>query len=68
MNADWEEGLLWLLLAAREVTHESTGFSPNELVFGHIVRGSLAVLHNDWRDAEPPQNMIDYVNGSRQCL
>ena len=35
LNQDWEEGLLWLLLAAREVVQDSTGFSPNELVFGH---------------------------------
>lgn len=34
---DWEEGLPWLLLAAPEVVQESTGFSPNNLVFGHTV-------------------------------
>ena len=27
LNRDWEEGLPWLLLAAREVVQESTGFS-----------------------------------------
>ena len=32
---DWEDGLPWLLLAARAVVQDSTGFSPNELVFGH---------------------------------
>lgn len=51
MNADWEDGLPWLLLAAREVTQESTGFSPNDLVFGHAVRGPLAALQEDWKDA-----------------
>ena len=30
----WEDALPWLLLAVREVTQASTGFSPNELVFG----------------------------------
>ncbi len=34
LNRDWEEGLPWLLLAAREVTQSSLGFSPNKLVFG----------------------------------
>ncbi len=38
LNRDWEEGLPWLLLAAREVQQESFGFSPNDLVFGHRVR------------------------------
>ena len=32
---DWDEGLPFLLLAARETVQESTGFSPAELVFGH---------------------------------
>lgn len=68
MGADWEDGLPWLLLAAREVTQESTGFSPNELVFGHIVRGPLAALQSDWKEAVPPQNLIDDVHGFRQRL
>lgn len=38
---DREEGLPCLMLAAREVTQESTGFSPNELVFAHTVHGSI---------------------------
>lgn len=41
LGHDWEEGPPWLMLAAREVTQESTGFSPNDLVFGHKVRRSL---------------------------
>lgn len=36
LSKDWEEGLPWLLLAAREVCQESTGFSPNNLVFGRV--------------------------------
>lgn len=46
LDRDWEEGLPWLMLASREVVQESTGFSPNDLVFGHRVRGLLAVLQN----------------------
>ncbi|KAI2654741.1 Retrovirus-related Pol polyprotein from transposon opus [Labeo rohita] len=46
LDRDWEEGLPWLLLAAREVLQESTGFSPNDLVFGHRVCGLLAVLQD----------------------
>lgn len=40
LKSDWEEGFPWLLLAAREVVQESTGFSPYELVFAHIVYGA----------------------------
>lgn len=68
LSKDWEEGLPWLLLAAREVCQESTGFSPNDLVFGHRVRGPLAVLHDDWSKEEPPANLLDYVNGFRHRL
>ena len=39
LDRDWEEGLPWLMLAVREALLESTGFSPNDLVFGHTVGG-----------------------------
>lgn len=68
MKGDWEEGLPWLLLAARGVTQESTGFSPNDLVFGHKVRGPLALLCDQWKETEIPKNLIDYVNGFRHRL
>ena len=55
MDKDWEEGLPWLLLVAREVSKESTGFSPNYLVFGH------AVLQDDRKSPEPPQSLLSYV-------
>ena len=63
MDRDWEEGLPWLLLAAREVTQEGTGFSPNDLVFGHTVHGPLNPLYEQWKE-----NLVDYVNGFHQRL
>ena len=68
MDRDWEDGMPWLMLAAREAVQESTGFSPNELVFSHTVRGPLAVLKAGWVDVEPPKNLIDFVNGFRHRL
>lgn len=68
MNRDWEEGLPWLMLAAREVTQESTGFSPNELVFGHTIRGPLAVLRDGWVPTEPSKKLTEYVDGFRRRL
>lgn len=65
---DWEEGLPWLLLAAREVVQESTGFSPNDLVFGHTVRGPLSLFKDGWKGSDPPTNLIDYVNGFKHRL
>lgn len=33
----------------------------HELVFGHTVCGPLAALQNDWKEAEPPQNLTAYM-------
>lgn len=68
LSQDWEEGLPWLLLAIHEVSQESTTFSPNELVFGHTVRGPLAVFSDDWKTVEPPSTVLNYVNDFRRHL
>lgn len=57
-----------MLLAIREVVQESTGFSPNELVFGHTVRGPIALLADEWRTSDPPENVLDYVSSFRYRL
>lgn len=51
-----------MLLAILEVVEESTGFSPNELVFGHTVRGPTAVLADEWKVSDPPEKVFDYVS------
>ena len=68
LGMDWEEGLPWLMLAAKEVTQESTGFSPNDLGFAYSVRGPLAVLRDSFKNSDPPQNLIDYMNEFRHRL
>lgn len=68
LQQDWEQGLPWLLLAARQVVQESTGFSPNELVFGHTVRGPLDTFCDSVTLSEPPQNLIHYISGFRHRL
>lgn len=50
------------MLAIREVSQESTGFSPNELVFRQTLRGPLAMLGEELKDAELPDNVLNYVN------
>ena len=58
---DWDEGDHLLLFAARESIQESLGFSPFELVFGHQVRGPLALLSEQWTNKETHVNLLDYV-------
>lgn len=37
-------------------------------MFGHTVRGPIAVLADQWNTSEPPENVIDYVNSFRYRL
>ena len=53
-------GTPWVILLAREVVKESTGFSPKDLVIWHSVHGPLAVLQKE--------NLEDHVNGFRRHL
>ncbi|XP_041824841.1 uncharacterized protein LOC121629272 [Melanotaenia boesemani] len=48
----------------------SSGFSPNELVFGHAVRSLLAALKSNLVSTEAPRNLIDFVTGfhHRLCM
>ncbi|KAK0153503.1 Retrovirus-related Pol polyprotein from transposon 412 [Merluccius polli] len=68
MKRDWEEALPWLLLAARGVIQESTGFCPNDLVFGHKVRTSLSVLNAEFDQSKTPASLVEYVDGFRRKL
>lgn len=59
-NRDWDEGLPLLLFAVREATQKSLGFSPTDLVFGHVVCGPLWLLKVKWSSetSETQHNII----------
>ena len=60
---DWDEGIHFLLFAARESVQESLGFSPFELVFGHTVRGPLKLLKEKFlSDDNSSLNLLQYVS------
>ena len=42
---DWETKITFALFALRTVTHESTGFSPAEFVYGNELRTPTTLLH-----------------------
>ena len=63
---DWDEGIHLLLFAVRESVHESLGFSPFELVFGHTVRGPLKEKFLSQEDT--PLNLLQYVSDFRSKL
>ncbi|KAK3878761.1 hypothetical protein Pcinc_016573 [Petrolisthes cinctipes] len=59
---DWDKGVPFLLFATREVPKESLGFSPNELVFAHHVRGPLSIVKEAWSsDVDTSKNLLHYV-------
>ena len=65
---DWDEGVPLLLFASREITQESLGFSPFELIFGHTVRGPLKLLKDQWLESEIKKDVLSYVVSFREKL
>ena len=55
---DWDKLLPYVLFAYREVPQASTGFSPFELIYGHNVRGPMAVLKEAWESAESQDTSV----------
>lgn len=65
---DWADAVPWLLFACREVSQESLGFSPSDLVFAHTPRGPLSVLKDQFLNELPAKDILSYVLHSRSRL
>jgi len=68
---EWHRYLAPLLFAYREVLQKSTKFSPFELVYGHTVRGPLALLKELWEgnvDEPETRTAYEYVLNLRERL
>ena len=68
---DWDKYLNAMLFAYREVSQESLGFSPFELIYGRSVRGPMAILKQLWsKEIEDPQvkSTYQYVIDLRERL
>ncbi|KAJ8038132.1 hypothetical protein HOLleu_19119 [Holothuria leucospilota] len=69
IERDWDEGIPFVMFAARESIQESLGFSPFELVFGHTVRGPLKLLKEKWlSDPGEDIHLLDYVSRFKDRL
>ena len=60
-SKDWDEGVHLLLFAVRESVHKALGFSPFELVFGHVPRGPLKLLKEAWLDVDCSEDVITRI-------
>ena len=66
---DWDRLVPYVLFAYREVPHESTGFSPFELMYGRDVRGPLDVLREHWdSDTKSEESAVSHVLLMRERL
>ncbi|GFT04728.1 retrovirus-related Pol polyprotein from transposon 412 [Trichonephila clavipes] len=59
---DWEGVLPLALFSLRTVAHESTGFSPTELVMGKNLRTSQTLVYEEWmEEGNPSQSVVEYI-------
>ena len=65
-SKDWDEGIHLLLFAVHESVQKSLGFSPFELVFGHVVEGPLLLLKEKWLNEKI--SVLKYVATFRDRL
>jgi len=65
---DWDQGLPFLLFAIRDSVQESLGFTPNELVFGHQVRGPLKLIKDRCFDNDCAENVLSYVQKIKERM
>ncbi|GBM10548.1 hypothetical protein AVEN_46529-1 [Araneus ventricosus] len=69
---DWEKNLPATLLALRTVTHESTGFSPAELVHGKNLRTPEVLLYEHCINPQESESSVteyvfELINKMRRC-
>jgi hypothetical protein len=55
----WDEVLPLVLFSLRASKHETTGFSPFELMYGYQIRGPLDILRELWVDECQEQERVD---------
>ncbi|XP_076049419.1 uncharacterized protein LOC143030103 [Oratosquilla oratoria] len=65
---DWEEGLPFLLFAARTAVQDSLGCSPASLLFGHEVRGPLKMVKEKWMEEEVQVPSLQYLSQVQEKL
>ncbi|GFS94488.1 retrovirus-related Pol polyprotein from transposon 412 [Trichonephila clavipes] len=59
---DWEGVLPLALFSLRTVEHESTGFSPTELVMGKNLRTPQTLVYEEWmEEGNTSQSVVEYI-------
>lgn len=58
---DWERCLPGAMFALRTAAHETTGFTPSELVYGRNLRGPLDLLREHWVEPNVHPSVLEHV-------
>ncbi|GFW76970.1 hypothetical protein TNCV_2593511 [Trichonephila clavipes] len=59
---DWEGVLPLALFSLRTVAHESTGFSPTEMVMGKNLRTPQTLVYEEWmEEGNTSQSVVEYI-------
>lgn len=56
---EWDTALPAMLFALRSVAHESTGFSPAELVYGRALRSPLKLIRENWEEEDSDPTVVE---------
>ncbi|GFX05921.1 retrovirus-related Pol polyprotein from transposon 412 [Trichonephila clavipes] len=71
-GSEWDKHLPSILLALRTVSHESTGYTPSELVYGKNLRTPETLVIEHWMEPEEEgdlvtEYMFKLINRLKRC-
>ncbi|GFY25570.1 retrovirus-related Pol polyprotein from transposon 17.6 [Trichonephila clavipes] len=71
-GSEWDKHLPSILLALRTVSHESTGYTPSELVYGKNLRTPVTLVMKHWMEPEEESDifteyMFNLINRFKRC-
>ncbi|GFY01831.1 retrovirus-related Pol polyprotein from transposon 17.6 [Trichonephila clavipes] len=71
-GSEWDKHLPSILLALRTVSHESTGYTPSELVYEKNLRTPETLVMEHWMEPEEEgdlvtEYMFKLINRSKRC-
>ncbi|GFS94023.1 retrovirus-related Pol polyprotein from transposon 297 [Trichonephila clavipes] len=68
-GSEWDKHLPSILLALRTVSHESTGYTPSELVYGKNLRTPETLVMEHWMEPEEEGDLVEVAGKEpRPCI
>ncbi|GFV67682.1 retrovirus-related Pol polyprotein from transposon 412 [Trichonephila clavipes] len=66
-GSEWDKHLPSILLALRTVSHESTEYTPSELVYGKNLRTPETLVMEHWMEPEEESDLVTLINRLKRC-